>query len=101
MRNPEDACCEGSAESRAELEKAIRFFFQEDYFWGTECMILWWRKAVDDLEFCQGDRVTALADKLEWKLNSHREIDGYYDLMLAGFLENEASFRSYLSNVLN
>ena len=50
------SCCSvNDNQSREQLEKAIRFFFQEDYFMATENMILWWRKAVDDLAMCEAD----------------------------------------------
>ena len=64
-------------------------------------MILWWRKAVDDLAGCPADKVTDAANKLETVLDGHRATENYYDSMLARFLEDEASNKYWLFGAMD
>ena len=68
----------GSPESRNMLKKAMEFFFAGDYFMGFDTMILWWRKAVDDLANCPQELVKNSADKIKMKLNNLRESANYW-----------------------
>ena len=64
-------------------------------------MILWWRKAVDDLAGCPADKVTDAADKLETVLDGHRATENYYDSMLAKFKEEEESNTTWLFRAMD
>jgi len=67
-----------SVASRDMLHKAMEFFFAGDYFMGFDTMILWWRKAVDDLANCSQELVKNSADKIEMKLNNLRMSANYW-----------------------
>ena len=45
-------CCVSTSQTRTMLMKALGFYFAKDYFLGTDTMILWYRKALVDLENC-------------------------------------------------
>ena len=60
------------------LKKALEFYFVEEYFYGTDTMILWFRKAVKDLAMCDQSTVKGVAEKIESKLNGLRQTENYY-----------------------
>ena len=82
VQNPNNlGCYVASAEARAKLEKGMKFFVEQDYFYGVENLILWMRKAVDDLAACDADKVKDLATKVETQLNGIRATPDYFFTM--------------------
>ena len=65
-------CYTASEETRVELEKAIKFFFEKDYKMGTDQMIIWFRKAANDMSGCTDYNVPSLCSSVEMKLEGLR-----------------------------
>jgi len=82
--NGSSCCVVNSTDSKEALDKAIKFLFMEDYFFAVEAMILWWRKAMDDLASCPANKITDLGQKLQNRLDAERAREGYFDDIVAG-----------------
>ena len=60
----EDGCYVSHANTKVMLEKAITLYFEEDFTYATDTMILWWRKASVDLEHCPENSVRKASNKI-------------------------------------
>ena len=56
-----------------------------DYFYGTDTMILWVRKAVDDASGCGATTVKDLIAKIKSQLDNLRSTPNYYVNLLATY----------------
>ena len=66
------------------MQTAAEFFFAEDYFWGTNNMILYWRSVVQDLQSCSAI-ATGAAEKIKTALDNKREEETYWSDMVPDY----------------
>ena len=71
------------------LNKAIAFYFEDEFVYGTDTMILWWRKAFVDLEHCPENSVRRASLKILNQLEILRRDEDYFFSLLDKFNDPE------------
>lgn len=82
-RNIDDACYVPQEATRTHLMDSHNFFIAEDYFFGVESAILWFRKAAEDMSACT--EIATVVDRVLTKLNTVRAEENYFADMLASY----------------
>ena len=85
------ACYVASEATRTQLMTALEFLVDEDYFFFVDSMIIWLRKAVDDLAGCTAQQ-RGYAERLRDQLNAVRDVSGYYVDLLDNYETNKVTF---------
>ena len=80
---------DGELKAKKALFKALEWYFADDYFFGTDEMIVWWGKTYKDIKVaCESKPAKKVSKKIRDQLDAIRATEGYWETILPKFLSD-------------